>query len=300
MLEFLKTYKKQILILIAVFLAICALFTAGKNSRIPLIQNTIGVVIAPVEKVITSCENWISEKISWIFSDLNLEEENKQLKEKIAQLETDNKRLSLYEEQNRLLSDLLNISQKYSAYHTFGTQIIGKDPGNWYNTFLIDKGTKDGVDNDMVLTTSGGLVGRVIDCGISSSKAETIIDSRSSVSAMSLRTGDLGVVKGDYTLMNSGLCRMEYIDTEADIMEGDEIVTSHLSDVYPPGISIGYVKEIQQDSNGLTKYAIIQPQVDFKHLDTLLVIDKNTPVAPTDSLTSNSQNTAVSDNSEGE
>ena len=81
--------------------------------------------------------------------------------------------------------------------------------------------------------------------------------------------------------MNSGLCRMEYIDAEAEIMEGDEIVTSHLSDVYPSGITIGRVKEIQTDANGLTKYAIIEPYVDFKHLDTVLIIgaDKTTQEA---------------------
>jgi rod shape-determining protein MreC len=89
---------------------------------------------------------------------------------------------------------------------------------------------------------------------------------------MSLRTGDLGVVRGDYSLMDDGLCRMEYIDAESEIMKGDEIVTSQLSDIYPVGLTIGYVKEIVTDTNGLTKYAIIEPQVDFKHLSTLLVI----------------------------
>ena len=124
----------------------------------------------------------------------------------------------------------------------------------------------------MVLTSSNGLVGKIIESGETYSKALSILDSRSSVPAMSLRTEDLGVVKGEYSLMNNGLCRMEYIDSEAEIMEGDEIVTSHLSDVYPPGITIGRVKEIKTDANGLTKYAIIEPYVDFKHLDTLLVI----------------------------
>jgi len=93
---------------------------------------------------------------------------------------------------------------------------------------------------------------------------------------MSLRTGDLGVVKGDYTLMNNGLCKMEYIDGEAQIAVGDEIVTSQLSEVYPEGLSIGKVTKIETDANGLTKYAIIEPFVDLKHLGTLLVIDKNT------------------------
>ncbi len=90
----------------------------------------------------------------------------------------------------------------------------------------------------MVLTSSNGLVGKIIESGTNYSKAQSILDSRSSVPAMSIRTEDLGVVK----------------------------------DVYPSGITIGRVKEIKTDANGLTKYAIIEPYVDFKHLDTLLVI----------------------------
>ena len=177
-----------------------------------------------------------------------------------------------YGTENQRLSELLKISQKYADYHTTGTQIIAKDPGNWYDVFLINKGRDDGLEANMVLTSSNGLVGKIIESGDTYSKALSILDSRSSVPAMSQRTEDLGVVKGEYSLMNSGLCRMEYIDSEAEIMEGDEIVTSHLSDVYPPGIAIGRVKEIRTEANGLTKYAIIEPYVDFKHLDTLLVI----------------------------
>ncbi|MBQ8733455.1 MAG: rod shape-determining protein MreC, partial [Anaerotignum sp.] len=75
-----------------------------------------------------------------------------------------------------------------------------------------------------------------------------------------------------------GLCIMEYIDAQADIMVGDEIVTSHLSDIYPAGLAIGKVLELETDTNGLTKYAVIQPYVDLKHLDTILVIDKNSVV----------------------
>lgn len=124
----------------------------------------------------------------------------------------------------------------------------------------------------MAVVNAGGLVGRVVDASSTYSNVYSILDSRSSVSAKSLRTGDLGVVTGDHELMKQGLCKMEYIDSEAEIMEGDEIITSGLSDYYPAGISIGYVTEVHQDQNGLTKYAVIEPKVDFKHLDTVLVV----------------------------
>jgi len=279
-LNFLNDYKKQIFTIIAVIVAITAVITMGKKSNATFIDNTIGFVITPLQKVTSSTVGWFDEKINSYQEDNSLEAENEELRAKIEILEAENKRLSLYEEENKKLSQLLEIAQKYTEHNTTGAQITGKDPGNWYYTFTIDKGTKDGLSSDMVLVNSGGLVGRITETGYVYSKAQSILDSRSSVSAMSLRTGDLGVVKGDYSLMENGLCKMEYIDAESEIMEGDEIVTSTLSDIYPAGITIGYVKEIVSDNNGLTKYAVIQPEVDFKHLSTLLVItDKKEEVA---------------------
>ena len=271
---FFEEYKKQIITVVTVLLVICALFTTGRKMNATFIDNTIGFVVTPFQKLTTGVEGWVGGKISVAKNKNGLAEENKKLKEKVARLEADKKRLKCYDAENKKLSELLKISQKFPDYDTTGAEIIAKDPGNWYDIFLISKGKKDGLSANMVITAPGGLVGKIIEGGSRYSKVQSILDSRSSVSAMSLRTGDLGVVKGEYSLMDDGLCRMEYIDAEAEIMEGDEIVTSHLSDIYPPGISIGKVKEIKTDANGLTKYAIIEPFVDFKHLDTVLVISK--------------------------
>ena len=270
--EFFEEHKKQIMLATIAILIVVIFITYGRKTKATFVESALGFVITPVQELTTNVGNWFGSKIDWVRNKDNLATENEQLKEQIALLEAENKRLRKYGTENQRLSELLKISQKYADYHTTGTQIIAKDPGNWYDIFLIDKGKQDHLEANMVLTASNGLVGKIIETGETYSKAQSILDSRSSVPAMSLRTEDLGVVKGEYSLMNSGLCRMEYIDSEAEIMEGDEIVTSHLSDVYPPGIAIGRVKEIRTEANGLTKYAIIEPYVDFKHLDTLLVI----------------------------
>ncbi len=294
--NFFNTYKKQILYIVILLLVILAFFTAGRKKFATPIDNVLGFIITPAQNVTSSISSWFDGKISALRDDTDLRAENAELKAQVALLEADNKRLSLYEEENKRLSSLLEIAQKYPDYETTGVNIIAKDPGNWYFTFTINKGTKDGLSPDMVLTDAGGLVGRITECGYTYSKAESLLDSRSSVSAMSLRTGDLGVVKGDYTLMNDGLCKMEYIDAESEIMEGDEIVTSHLSDIYPSGITIGYVQEVVTDDNGLTKYAVIEPSVDFEHLSTLLVITDS--FSSSESSSQNSDGVAFSSSSE--
>ena len=273
--KFFENYKKQILTVLAVVLVAASILTAGRTGNANFLESTLGFVITPLQEVTTNVSSFFGDKFSNIKNEKDLEKENEELKAEIERLERENKRLSLMDEENKKLSSLLEISQKYAAYDTTASQIIAKDPGNWYNIFVIDKGTKEGLSANMVLTAEGKKKKKITESGYTYSKGMSILDSRSSVSAMSVRTGDLGIVKGDYTLTNDGLCKMEYIDSDAEIMEGDEIITSHLSDIFPPGISIGTVKEIKTDSNGLTKYAIIEPHVDFKHLDTVLVISES-------------------------
>lgn len=276
MLQFLEKHKKKLIAFLVGIVACIALVTSQSSLNASLFESAIGVVVTPFQDIISGVTSWTDSTISASQEKRNLKEENETLSIEIARLQQENRRLSLFQEENERLSALLNIAQRYPQYDSFGTTITAKTPGMWYNTFTIDKGTGDEVSADMVLIAPEGIVGKVLESGLTYSKAQSILDSRSSVPAMSARTGDLGVVKGDYTLMNDGLCKMEYIDAESEIMVGDEIVTSHLSDVYPDGLLIGKVARLETDTNGLTKYAIIEPYVDFKHLDTLLVLHKTT------------------------
>lgn len=270
--KFFSEYKKQLTILAVIALMIISFFTAGRKINAGFVDDILGFVVTPFQGAVTSVTNWVGDSINDLTDRKNLQNENDDLKKKVEELIAENERLSLYEEENKRLSSLLEVSQKYKEYDTTGVRVIAKDTGVWYNSFLINKGVNDDLETNMPVVDAGGLVGRIVKTSAAHSKVYSILDSRSSVSVKSIRTGDLGVVVGDHELMGDGLCKMEYIDSEAEIVEGDEIVTSGLSDYYPEGISVGYVKEIHQDENGITKYAVIETKVDFKHLDTLIVI----------------------------
>ena len=270
--DFFRTYKKQIYRLLVIILVLLAFITVGKKTNATIFDNVIGVVVTPVQDAVSSITGWFGNAISSVRSETDLSKENEELKATIALLTQDIDRLSLYEEENKRLTELLEIKQKYADHKSTAANITAKEPGSFYDSFVINKGSKDGLSANMALTSADGLVGHIYETGLTYSKAVSIIDSRSSVSAKNLRSLDIGIVKGDYSLMASGLCKMEYIDADADIVVGDEIVTSHLSDIYPEGLTIGFVKEVYTDNNGLTKYAVIEPATDLKHLDTLLVI----------------------------
>ncbi len=289
--QFFEKHRKNI-IRISVLLLILLSVVASRNQlNATLLESAIGVVVTPFQDLTTGVSSWVDSTVTSARNKTDLRKENEALKVQIAELMEENRRLSMYEAENEKLSALLKIAQKYPAYESVGAAIIAKDPGVWYDMFTIDKGTQNSIGANMVLIAPEGLVGKVLESGITFSKAQSILDSRSSVPAMSQRTGDLGVVKGDYTLMSDGLCKMEYIDGTAEIMVGDEIVTSHLSDIYPAGLAIGKVLEIETDTNGLTKYAVIEPFVDLRHLDTILVIDKHADRAEAAPETENTEAT---------
>lgn len=302
MFSFLEKYKKYIITGAVILLAVIALITSGKKLNATFLEDAIGFVVTPFQDLTTGIGSWVDNTLTGKREQKEIISENEKLKREVASLLEDNARLSLLDEENKKLTALLRIEQKYPNFDSFGVEIIAKNPGSWYDIFTLNKGKKSGVDANMVLAAPEGLVGKVLESGTTYAKGQSILDSRSSVPAMSLRTGDLGVVKGDYSLMHDGLCKMEYIDSEAEIMVGDEIVTSHLSDIYPPGLTIGKIKEVQNDPNGLTKYAIIEPAVDMKHLDTLLVIDKSKvkerTAAPVPVATTENHENAVSENTE--
>ena len=269
-LTFIEKHKKKLLLALCALLIVSSALTSRNSSSAA--GSALGFVVTPVQRAVTNIASFAGNWASSAADRRDLSAENAVLQARIDQLEAENRRLQLYAEENANLSALLQISRQYADYETLGVRVTAKDPGNWYDTFLIDKGRSDGLTGQNALLTSDGLVGHITEANATYSQALSILDPNSAVSAMCRRTRDLGVVKGDYTLMKDGLCLMEYIDSEAAIIEGDEIVTSSLSDIYPAGIPIGVVKEIKTDENGLTKYAVIAPYVDLKHLESMLVI----------------------------
>jgi len=259
-------------------MAICLLsfiFTLNSPSYLSsALRNTLGVVINPVNAAFSATGRWIGDRVEFLL-DMNAHYDRvKELEAENRYLRLENTRLKEAQSQNEKYTELLELADEYSDYPTVGAKIISKDPTAWHEAYKINKGQKDGIKANMVALAPGGLLGIVRECNYYDSIVISLIDDRSSIAAKCSRTGDTGFVKGNYELMTDGLCRMEIIDIDAQILPGDEIVTSPLSAYYPPGLIIGRVKEIFLDSNSLTKHAIIEPSVSLAHLENLLIITK--------------------------
>jgi rod shape-determining protein MreC len=249
-----------------------SVITINYRQNPTFIENAMGFVITPAQRLASDAGRWASGKLSALANLAELERRSTELERLNEQLMTDHWRLSILEKENERLTALLEIDQKYANYPKVGAVIIASDMGNWYNRFTIDKGTDSGLKRNMVVLGTAGLVGLIEETGRNYSKVISLIDTSSSISAKSIRSDDIGFVRGDFELIDQGFVRMERIDIDAQIMLGDEIITSNLSDIFPPGITIGIVKEIHPNPDGLTKFAIVEPVEDFKRLNTVLVI----------------------------
>ncbi|MFI3230425.1 MAG: rod shape-determining protein MreC [bacterium] len=262
-----KSFLGPILILICIILALVSF----RRTSPTFLETSIGYVLTPIQSSITSVSTWVEQKFQTLSNINDAENQIEQLKLELELKNQEISRLQQYQLENEKLSELLDTSSKYSEYSTLTADIIAKDPSNWYEMFTINKGSNDGIEKNMVVISNGGLVGKVEEVGINYSKVSSIINGTYSVSSKTLRTDDEGFVKGD--LSNKGTCRMDYIDKDAEIKEGDEVITSHLSDIYPAGITIGFVTSVSlDDEKKISKTATIEPIVDFKHLEKVLVI----------------------------
>lgn len=236
-------------------------------------------IFVPMQKGINSVGTFFSNKTDRFQTLEEVMNENEELKEQVTKLTTELNTVKLEQYELDDLRQLFQLDEQYSGYKKVGAHVIGKDSSNWFNTFLIDKGSKDGIEKDMNVIAGSGLVGIVIDVGPHYAKVRSIIDDRSKMSGMVLSTSDRCIVKGDLESMNEN-CTIQFSelkDADDKVKAGDQVVTSNVSDKYLQGILIGYISETKMDSNNITKSGTITPAADFEHLrEVLVILDKKT------------------------
>lgn len=237
--------------------------------------NTVaGYVFIPMQRGINTVGLWISDKTDSLKKLSDVMAENEELQRQVDELtaELNTVKLEQYELEN--LRELLELDQKYPSYEKVAANVIGKDGGNWFCNFTIDKGSEDGIEVDMNVIAGSGLVGIVTSVGPNYAKVSSIINDTSKVSGMVTTTSDNLIVEGSLQNMNENMVInfSSLNDSNDNVSVGDPVVTSYVSDQYQQGILIGYIGSLTKDSNNLTKSGTITPAVDFEHIHEVLVI----------------------------
>lgn len=265
--------NRYLLVGLSLFCILMMVFSSFSDKVSGPFKVLANYTVIPLQQGINQIGGWLGD-LSDNFETLQqLRTENEKLQEQVDSLVTENSTLQEERYELERLRELYQLDQNYSDYEKTAAHVIGKDSGNWFSTFTIDKGSEDGIEVDMNVMAGSGLVGIVVEVGPSWAKVRSIIDDSSNVSGMVLSTSDRCIVSGDLSLMDDGQIRFEQMENnENEVSVGDQIVTSYISDKYLQGILIGYVSEVTVDSNNLTRSGYITPAVNFKDLQEVLVI----------------------------
>lgn len=268
-----KFPAKYVLLIMTILCAViigCSLKASGSGP----VSAAAGAVLAPMQKGVNQLGSGLTNLREHLRTKKSLEKENEELRTQLADAQENLNQVQLNQEELDDLKSLYDMDQNYADYDKIAANVIGKDAGNWFSVFLIDRGSNDGITVGMNVLADGGLAGIVIQVGPNYAKVRSIIDDNSNVSARNLSTSDLCVVSGSLKTMNeSSLIDFDDLrDKEDQAKVGDQIVTSNISDMFLEGIPIGYITDIKTDSNNLTKSGHIATIVDFEHLDDVFVI----------------------------
>ncbi|MGI1691531.1 rod shape-determining protein MreC [Thermoanaerobacter uzonensis] len=270
--RFFRNRQFILLFLIAVALIAAMAYTYDTERYDTKVESIIGNVFVPLQKVFYQMGEEISNFFSSISEIGTLRATNEKLQKEVEKLRKENIKLQELMNENKRLKEALNFKTENVELDLKLATITGKNPGNWFKTFTIDKGKNEGVKPGMaVLDEKGNMVGQITEVGDNWAKVLAIIDRNSSVSAVAVRTRDNGVVRGD---SNGGLI-MIYLPLDAELIEGDVVTTSGMSR-FPKGLIIGKVSKVTRDPGSLLKQAVIKPAADFERLEYVFVVTNTT------------------------
>jgi len=269
--DFLQKYKKWFIIGLLAFSVVLMAFTGRTGYQQGFIRSAFGVVMTGGQNIFTNIGNWFSDRWNFFTSMNELHGENQRLLAENERLEMLLAQQMHLLAENQIYAEMLYLRRQYDDYAILGAEVVSHDPSNWTSTIIVNRGANDGIAVDMAVLAPGGLAGRIDSVGPNYAVVSMLIEDAVAVSAQTLRTSVWGVVSGDVNLASYGLLRMNHIDPHADLTVGDEIITSHISSIFPPGIFVGHVEEVGQTAGG-GRFALIRPAVDFSRITHVLII----------------------------
>lgn len=199
--------------------------------------------------------------------------ENEALRQRVAELEQDAIAGQDAVRENERMKDLLGLAEQRPDLQYRDAEVVRGPSSNWSSDLTIDRGTLGGVEaDDCVIDQYGHLVGIVTRADLNSSVVTTILDPTLWVGGRVARTDEDAMLTGDFTLMLEGLTRLSYLPEDAKLVTGDQIITSGIGGIYPPGLAVGAIRSLVVEEDGITRYAQVEPAADLSGLRYVYVI----------------------------
>lgn len=273
------TSKKYVFIgvvILIIILLIIFSFTLKEDRKLNPVESFLRDTLSYTEKIVTYPFSYITTKTREYNKLKDVNEENDILEtslDRIDAIETENVELR---RQIDALKNELNIDYTLTDYEYLNATVTSRSVGYWYNTITINKGSYNGIEKDMVVINSKGLIGRVIKTSTFTSDVRLITTSETNNKiSVHISNGDNNL----YGLINNydyskNLLEVEGISNTKDVDIGDFVYTSGLGGIFPSGILIGSVSEITTDSYDLAKIIKVKPSADFSNINYVSVLKR--------------------------
>ena len=235
-------------------------------------ESTLSRLITPVQSLVSRVTQSVSGYLYRVKLRSNIEYEYNQLKAQNDELVLRSLLYEELEEENTQLRALLGEYDAREEMNPVLARVIASESGNYFSTFTINKGKNDGVDTQMAVITSEGLIGYTYEVFDTTAKVITVIDDQASLAALIESSRDQGAVKGTLGSTGEPLCRMYYLSADSVPRPGDRVITSGVGVSFPKGLLIGYVRESTRAIEDNKHYIVVEPAADFEHIENVLVL----------------------------
>ena len=272
-----KDFLRQngILLLVIALLAsiLIGIFTFMLSGEADPLSNIVNTIAAPVRGGVAAAADWVEGAYAYVFRRGELEDELDALRRQVGELQEKVRQGEEASRENEQLRDLLGLQARRRDFVFEAAKVTARSTSNWESTLTLSKGSAAGIEaGDCVVTQTGVLVGVVAETGLNWSTVSTVIDTGTEIGGIVTRTYSAGVLEGDFSLMNEGKLKLNYLPEGAQLVTGDEVLTSGRGEVFPSGLEVGRVEGVFTDPSGQTRYAVVTPSVALDSLIEVFVI----------------------------
>ena len=267
--------RVRVILIVAILLTAGLAVLAGATGQ-SLPDMLVQTVMTPLRYAANSLTEQAEQYYSYMFEYESLAAENEALKEQISRMQDEARRADSVARENERLREVLNLKSTHEDYELVDANIISWSSNDWTNTFMINRGSNAGIEEDMcAITATGEVVGLVTEVGPNYAVVKTVLDSTLEISTIIASSGYNGMVSGGYIYNMGTYLKMSYLPSSAVIRNNDQVVTSG-STVYPRNLIVGYVVDADFDDTGVAKYAVLRPAVEIGRLEQVFILTNYT------------------------
>ena len=259
-----------IALLLSILIGVGSAFLGGNADPLSNVANT---VTAPIRSAIATVSGWAEGVYTYVFHYGELQDELDSLRKQVAELEDAVRQGQEASRENEQLRSLLDLQEKRRDFVFESAKVTARSTSNWESILSLSKGSSAGIEvGDCVITETGVLVGVVSQVGYNWSSVSTVINTDTEMGGIVSRTYSAGVLEGDFALMSQGKLKLNYLPEGAQLVSGDEVVTSGKGDIFPSGLVVGQVEGVFTDPSGQSRYAVVTPLAKLDSLIEVFVI----------------------------